>query len=102
MLFRSDETHALAAEAGGYVLMARRRGAEWFVGGMTNGQARTLTLDLSFLGKGRYTLDSWSDGTNAERNGSDYRKETRSVTRADRVELKLASGGGYVARIRRR
>ena len=97
-----DETHALAAEAGGYVLMARRRGAEWFVGGMTNGQARTLTLDLSFLGNGRYTLDSWSDGTNAERNGSDYRKETRSVTRADRVELKLASGGGYVARIRRR
>ena len=97
-----DETHALAAEAGGYVLMARRRGAEWFVGGMTNGMARTLTLDLSFLGNGRYTLDSWSDGTNADRNGSDYRKETRSVTRADRVELKLAAGGGYVARLRRR
>ena len=96
-----DETHALAAEAGGYVLMARRRGAEWFVGGMTNGMARTLILDLSFLGNGRYMLDSWSDGTNADRNGSDYRKETRSVTRADRVELKLASGGGYVARIHR-
>lgn len=96
-----DETHALAAEVGGYVLIARRRGAEWYVGGMTNGSARTLSLDLSFLGEGRYTLDSWSDGINADRNASDYRKETRSVTRADRVEVRLAPGGGYAARIRR-
>ncbi len=95
-----DETHALAAEVGGYVLIARRRGAEWFVGGMTNGTPRTLTLDLSFLGAGRYTLDSWSDGINADRNASDYRKETRSVTRGDRVEVKLAPGGGYAARLR--
>ena len=95
-----DETHALAAEVGGYVLIARRRGAEWFVGGMTNSTPRTLMLDLSFLGTGRYTLDSWSDGINADRNASDYRKETRSVTRGDRVEVKLATGGGYAARIR--
>jgi alpha-glucosidase len=96
-----DETRALAAEVGGYVLVARRRGSEWFVGGMTNGTARTLTLDLSFLGSGNYTLDSWSDGINADRNASDYRKEARTVTRADRIEVKLAPGGGYVARIRR-
>ena len=67
---------------------------------MTDGTARTLTLDLSFLGEGRFTMDSWSDGINADRNASDYRKETRSVTRRDRVELKLAPGGGYAARIR--
>ena len=95
-----DETHALAAEVGGYVLMARRRGSEWFVGGMTNDAARTLTLDLSFLGNGRYTMDSWNDGINADRNASDYRKESRVVTRADHVELKLAPGGGYAARLR--
>ena len=97
-----DETRALAAEAGGYVLIARRRGTEWFVGGMTNGTARTLTLDLSFLGSGQFTLDSWADGINADRNASDYRKDSRSVTRTDRVEVRLAPGGGYAARIRRR
>ena len=95
-----DETHALAAEAGEYVLIARRRGAEWFVGGMTNATARTLTLNLSFLGSGRYTLDSWSDGINADRNASDYRMDSRRVTRNDHVEVKLAPGGGYAARIR--
>ena len=97
-----DETHALAAEAGGYVLMARRRGADWFVGGMTNGTGRTLTLDLSFLGSGSFTLDSWSDGINADRNASDYKKETRTVTRADRVGITLAPGGGYAGHLRSR
>jgi len=97
-----DETHALAAEVGGYVLIARRRGSEWFVGGMTNGTGRTLTLDLSFLGKGDFTMDSWSDGINADRNASDYRKDTRTVTGADRVTVTMAPGGGYVARIRPR
>ena len=95
-----DETHALAAEVGSYVLVARRHGAEWYVGGMTNGTARTLTLDLSFLGSGRFTLDSWSDGINADRNASDVRKESRVVTGGDRVEVKLAPGGGYAARLR--
>ena len=95
-----DETRALAAEVGGYVLIARRRGAEWFVGGMTNGTARTLTLDLGFLGNGRYTMDTWSDGINADRNASDYRKETRTVTRTERVPVVLAPGGGFAARIR--
>jgi alpha-glucosidase len=96
-----DETRALAGEAGSHVLLARRRGAEWFVGAMTNGTARTLTLDLSFLGAGSFTMDAWVDGINADRNGMDYRKESRPVTAADKVELKLAPGGGFAARIRR-
>jgi alpha-glucosidase len=62
---------------------------------------RDLALDLSFLGDGSYTLDAWEDGPNADRNGMDYRKTTRSVTRTTRVELHLAPGGGYAARIRR-
>ncbi|MEO8560540.1 MAG: glycoside hydrolase family 97 protein [bacterium] len=96
-----DDTRALAGEAGGYVLIARRRGAEWFVGAMTNGTARTLSLDLSFLGAGSFTMDSWADGINADRNALDYRKETRAVRAADKVELKLAPGGGFAARIRK-
>jgi alpha-glucosidase len=95
-----DETRVLEAQVSGYVLMARRRGAEWYVGAMTNGSARTLTLDLSFLGAGRYTMDSWVDGINADRNGMDYRRETRAVTRGDQVQLTLAPSGGFAARIR--
>ena len=84
---------------GEYLLIARRRGAEWYVGAMTNGTARRLTLDLGFLGAGRFTMDSWADGVNADRNAMDYRKETRMVTRDDRVQVQLAPGGGFAARI---
>ena len=94
-----DETRALAGEAGGYVLVARRHGTEWFVGGMTNLSARTLTLDLSFLGAGRWTMDSWADGPNADRNGMDYVRTTRSVSPSEKIELKLAPGGGFAGRM---
>jgi alpha-glucosidase len=94
-----DETRALAGEAGSHVLVARRHGNDWFVGAMTNLSARTLTLDLSFLGAGRWTMDTWSDGANADRNGMDYVKARRTVTSADKVEVKLAPGGGFAARL---
>jgi alpha-glucosidase len=96
-----DETRALDGAVGTHVLLARRHGSEWFVGAMTNTSARTLTLDLSFLGTGRWTLDSWSDGINADRNGMDYRKETRTVSAGDKLTLTLAPGGGWAGRFTR-
>ena len=95
-----SETRALGGRVGEYVMIARRRGTDWYLGAMTNGEARTLTADLSFLGAGAYTLESWSDGPNADRNGTDYQMASRRVTRHDQVKLRLAPGGGYAARIR--
>jgi alpha-glucosidase len=96
-----DETRALDGRVADYVLVARRSGDEWYVGAMTDEERRTLTLDLSFLGDGAWTMDAWQDGPNADRDGRDYRRTTGSVTRGQRVELHLAPGGGYAARIRR-
>ncbi|MBV9879582.1 MAG: glycoside hydrolase family 97 protein [Gemmatirosa sp.] len=95
-----DETRALDGRVTEYVLVARRKGNEWWVGGMSGTQARTLSLDLSFLGDGAYTMDAWEDGPNADRNGMDFRRTTRPVQRGQRVELHLAPGGGFAARIR--
>jgi alpha-glucosidase len=96
-----DETRALDGTAGSHVLVARRHGSEWFVGAMTNLSARTLTLDLSFLGAGTWTMDAWSDGINADRNAMDFRKETRPVSAGDKVTLTLAPGGGWAGRFRK-
>ena len=96
-----DETRVLGAEVAGHVLLARRRGEEWYVGALTNAAARELALDLSFLGEGEWTLDAWADGINADRDARDYRTESQTVTRASRLVLRLAPGGGYVARARR-
>lgn len=94
-----DATRALDARVASHVLLARRRGATWYVGAMTD-SARTLTLDLGFLPAGTFTLESWEDGPNAARNGMDFVRRTRTVRRGERVTLHLAPGGGYAARIR--
>jgi len=96
-----DDTRALDGKVGEYILEARRKGVQWFVGAMGNSTARTLTLDLSFLGSGNWTLDAWVDGINADRNAMDFRRETKRVHAGDRVELQLAPGGGYVGILRR-
>jgi alpha-glucosidase len=96
-----DETRVLAARVADYVVIARRQGAEWYVGAMTDTTAREFTLDLSFLGEGEWALDAWADGVNADRDARDYRKESQVVTRASRLALRVAPGGGYAARIRR-
>lgn len=50
-----DESRYLAAEPGEYIIAARREkgGQRWFVGGVTNEDARTMTVDFSFLTKGQ-------------------------------------------------
>jgi alpha-glucosidase len=82
---------------GEYVLVARRNGSNWYVGAMTSWTSRDLSLELSFLGAGNYEMTLYQDGTNADRNGSDYRMIKRTVTKADKLVLKLAPGGGWAA-----
>jgi alpha-glucosidase len=96
-----DETRALDGAVGEYVLVARRRGGEWYVGAMNNGSARTLSLDLSFLPDGAWDLDEWADGPNADRNGMDFTRASRHVSRTEKIELRMAPGGGFVGRLRR-
>ena len=48
-----DETKVVNGEPAQYVTIARRQGADWFLGAMTNWDARDLEIPLSFLGAGR-------------------------------------------------
>ena len=95
------ETLVLDAKMGDYVVIARRRNDDWYVGAMTDWTGRDLQLSLSFLGGGRYELDQYKDGVNAERTGSDYQRMKSMVDNKTRLSIKLAPGGGWAARIRR-
>ncbi len=95
-----DETRVLDARIAEYVVVARRSGAEWYCGAMTDWTPRELTIDLSFLPAGRFRLDEYRDGVNADRLASDYRKTSLTVTNATKLTIKLAEGGGWAARLR--
>jgi alpha-glucosidase len=94
-----DDVKALAGKVGDYLLLARRSGKEWFVGGLTDWNPRDLELDLSFLGTGEYTMEIFQDGINADRYAGDYKHLRLEVRPGLKMKIHLAPGGGWVARI---
>ena len=96
-----DETRALSAQVGDWVAVARRRGAVWYVGAMTDWTSRALDLDLSFLGPGTWNATIFEDGVNASRSATDYRRVERQVDAGQSLTANLAPGGGWVARFER-
>lgn len=91
-----DKSEVLQGEIGEYIVYAREKDGRWYVGGITNWTPRELTLNLDFLPGGRsYTARVFADGVNASIVGTDFKLDTRTVTAADRMDFKLAPGGGF-------
>jgi alpha-glucosidase len=91
-----DDTHALAARAGEEVAIARRSGNDWWIGAMTDGNARDMRLPLSFLPPGLFLAEIWRDDPAAELG---YRRETREVMPPDELAIRLAGAGGALVRL---
>ena len=95
-----DETVALEAKAGEYVIVAKRKGDKWFIGGITNNgeTKREFTVKLDFLKKGRsYQMTSFEDGINAGRQAMDYRCKSSQVKADDTITIKMVRNGGFAA-----
>jgi alpha-glucosidase len=92
-----DETKVIHGQVGDYITIARRSGEEWFIGSMTDWDARTLEIPLGFLNEGRYVAHIFADAPEADDYPDRVREEKRTVTARDTLVAKMASGGGYVA-----
>ena len=95
-----NETIALDGKLGEYTVIARRKGAVWYLAAMTDWTARDLTIDLSFLGEGTHQADIFADGVNAAKEATDYKHSRQAVKSSDRLAVHLSSGGGWTAIIR--
>lgn len=94
-----DETLPLEGKIGEYVAVARRSGSDWYVGVTTDWNARTMDLDLSFLGKGSFKADVFKDGPNAYKMAQDYVKTTFDIPLNNHLTINMAPGGGFVMKI---
>lgn len=94
-----DETIIIDAQLGKYVLEARRNGDNWYLAAMNDWTPREFSVQLGFLKGGKYQVETASDGINAARNPQDYKMTKSAVTRNDTMNVKLAPGGGFIARI---
>ena len=97
-----DESLGVNGEIGKYITIARRSGDAWYVGALTNWDERDITLDLSFLGEGEWSLDIFQDGPNAEKAARDYVHTTANVPAGRKITAHLAPGGGWAAKITRK
>jgi alpha-glucosidase len=94
-----DETVGVDGEVGKYIVMARRSGDLWYVGAMTDWNARQMNIDLDFVPEGDYVIEFFSDGINADRAACDYKREMVDLPADRKINVKMAPGGGYAAKI---
>jgi alpha-glucosidase len=93
-----DETRILQGDIGEYIVSARRKGNDWYIGAMTNESGRTLTIPLGFLGKGKYKAEVWQDGSDV----SSVNKTEAAHTSADSITLTLAPSGGAALKLQKK
>lgn len=100
-----EESVAVAAEIGDFVAIARRErgGDEWYLGAITDEQARSLQVPLVFLEGGKdYVAEIYRDADDAhwQQHPYGYEIEQKIVTTDSKLELRLAAGGGTAIRFR--
>ncbi len=100
-----DDTYILEAEPGDYVTIARKAKGknEWYVGGITDENAREAEIDLSFLPEGkRFQATIYADGKKADWRTApkDYVISSRKVDGKTVLKQRLAPGGGVAVSIK--
>ncbi len=100
-----DTTRVLHAAIGDAVVVARKAKGrdEWFVGGISDEEARTVTVPLNFLPAGRWVAELYADGPEAHwrDNPTAVSISSREVDNTQSLTMRMASGGGQAVRLRR-
>ena len=94
-----DKTIVPQGEIGKYIVTARKKGNDWYVGGQSNWDERTLTLKFDFLADGDYEAIVLKDGINANHDAEDYKIEKYDIHQNSEMKIHLASGGGFVIKV---
>ena len=89
-----DETKVLDGAVGEHIVMARRNGNRWFIGGMTGDKPYDYRMALSFLPKGRYVAHIFADPQSATASYEALSETTRNVTSSDSLDMHMRLAGG--------
>lgn len=92
-----DETRFVAGEAGEFIVLARRSGRTWYVGGITNWTARRVVIDCDFLGAGTYEARCFVDGSLDESSPRAVRTRIEPTSNDASLIVEMAPGGGFAA-----
>lgn len=94
-----DETKVISAAVGEHIIVARRNGDTWYLGGMAGEKGGSFEIPLDFI-KGNKTMTSWEDGVNVDLNAEDFAVRTKKVKAGDKISVSMYDGGGFAAIIK--
>ncbi|MBS1918587.1 MAG: glycoside hydrolase family 97 protein [Bacteroidetes bacterium] len=94
-----DETKILDAKIAQYIITARKKNNNWFIGGMNDWAPRDFNISFDFLGEGDYLATICKDGINADRYAADYKIEKITINKKTIQPIHLAPGGGFLMKI---
>jgi alpha-glucosidase len=97
-----DETLFLDGRPGEFIVVARRHGSDWYIGGITNDVPRRLSLPLRFLGPGEHGVTLFGDGSMDPERPNAIAVEQRAVSGDASLDVDLVTGGGFTAIIRKK
>jgi alpha-glucosidase len=90
-----DETFVVDGKLGEYAVIARKKGSDWYIGGLTNWSGRYIEIDLSEFAEGDYEATILKDGINADRMAEDYTVEEKQVSSEETLSIRMQAGGGF-------
>lgn len=95
-----DDTRVLTGSVGEYICTARKSGDTWYIGAMNNSDAREIEIPLTFLGRNKYEAHIYADAQDADEDATKVSESKMNVTSKNKLKIKMAPGGGYVASIK--
>jgi alpha-glucosidase len=90
-----DSTIVIDGKIGEYIIIARKFEDEWFIGGMTNSEARDISFGLKFLGSSRYETVIYSDASDGDTNPGKVIISKLNAGSGNKIALRMAKGGGF-------
>ena len=94
-----DETRVLSAEARKYIVTARRKGTDWYVGGITDSGEREFHVDFGFLGEGNYRAELYMDADDTDEYSDHLIHGTRILDSGSEMTVKAGASGGFVMKL---
>lgn len=96
-----DATKVLDARVGEYIVIARKKGNDWFAGAITNHSERLINIPLSFLDDGKYAAEIYTDATDVNIEPNHLQKQDKNVINKDVLSVQFAAGGGMAMHFRK-
>jgi alpha-glucosidase len=94
-----DETKVLDAAVNEFIIIARRKNNDWYVGSITNHEGREVKVPLNFLSEGKYVAEIYSDADDTNVNPNHLNIQKKEVTNKDTLSIKIAGGGGFTIQL---